>query len=98
MHEVKKVTGFAIENSNSMGHRAKSLCMYISKDKKEWEQVWAVKDLQWRWEVPLTDFHDAGGKLPGKLARYIKLERSHPNFAEPLHMRKVEIYGHEVED
>ncbi len=98
LHELKKVTGFAVENSNSMGHRAKTLSVYISKDKKTWERVWGVKGLQWRWEVPLTDFHDAGGEKPGKWARYIKLDRSHHNFAEPLHLRKVEVYGHEVED
>ena len=98
LHKIKKITGFAIENSNSLGNRAKKLRVYISTDKKKWEQVWAVKDIQWRWEVPLTDFHDAGGKLPGKLARYIKLETFDDYFPKPLHLRKAEIYGHELED
>lgn len=98
LQKIKKLTGFAIENSTSLGGRAETLRVYISKDKKEWEQVWAVKGLQWRWEVPLTDFHDAGGKLPGKLARYVKLETIHDWVPQPLHLRKVEIYGHEVEE
>ena len=98
LHKMKKLTGFAVENSNSLGGQAETLRVYISKDKKEWEQVWAAQDIQWRWEVPLTDFHDAGGKLPGKLARYIKLEIIQDWHPQPLHLRKVEIYGHEVED
>ena len=94
--EIKKVTGFAIENRNILSHFAKTLHVSISTDRENWEQVWKAEEGLPRWEVPLTDFHDAGGKLPGELTRYIKLETKN-HVPAPLHLRKVEIYGHEME-
>lgn len=47
--------------------------VYLFTGTKSWKKVWAAKGTQARWEIPLTDFHDAGGKHPGMSARFIKL-------------------------
>jgi hypothetical protein len=90
--QVKRVTGIAIENRESCSSRAATLSVSISEDAKTWKHVWSAAGDQSRWEFALTDFHDAGGKNPGKSVRYIKLE-TNPEKPDMLHLRKIEVYG-----
>ena len=90
---VQRITGLAIVNRADMNQeRAATLKVSSSEDGKNWKPVWAAAGAQSRWEIPLTDFHDAGGKQPGELIRYLKLE-TRPDHPAALHLRRIEVYG-----
>ena len=89
---VRRITGVAVENREQCADRAATLRVSLSQDGTTWKEVWKADIAMPRWEIPLTDFHDAGGKDPGMPARYIKLE-TRPANPEALHLRRIEVYG-----
>ena len=67
------------------------LILSLSLDGKKWEQVWQAVALETTWQIPLTHFH-AGIDVPGRKARFIKLEtrNDHPR---PLLLQRLRVYG-----
>jgi hypothetical protein len=77
-----------VNRRDGSGFRAAGLTAWISRDGREWEQVWAAGDkAEARWVVPLVD---AAGK--GKRAAWIKLglRSDKPQF---LHLSRVTVHG-----
>lgn len=84
------VTGFVIENRPDE-RRTEGLMLSVSEDGQEWSRVWAAPTWQQVWEVPLT-MTRSGAEVPGRPARYLKLETK-PTKAAPMLLQRVEVYG-----
>jgi len=84
------VKGIEIVNRQDMHqNRARTLTVWVSKDKQEWRQVWKAEKTQDVWEVPVTEFV-AGIQQAGVAARYIKIGLQEKNY---LHLYSVKVYG-----
>jgi alpha-L-fucosidase len=88
--ENKMVNAVVIENT-PRDRRAEGLMMSISKDGKTWETVWKALAWQDKWIATLTRFH-AGINIPGRQARYIRLETKDVS-PRPLLLQRVNILG-----
>ena len=96
----RSVRGILIQHRPGYPARRTATTISLSPDGKQWEQIWkqseaatpadAPSDV---WEIPVTSFV-AGAQLPGKPARYIKIER---NLTTPdaLHLQAVQVFGRE---
>jgi hypothetical protein len=71
--------------------RNTSVIVSLSLDGEKWEHVWTSTDTANIWEIPVTSFV-AGAHVPGKTARYIKIERRLKK-PDALHLQAVKIYG-----
>jgi alpha-L-fucosidase len=87
---VLAVTGVAIENRPGE-RRTQGLALSVSEDGTAWTPVWKAKVAADRWDVPVTQ-KVAGADVPGRPARYLKLETS-PSRPSPLILQRVEVYG-----
>jgi hypothetical protein len=89
------VTGVRVLNRVDAGQagqdRAATLRLSVSKDGKEWQEVWKAGTVEAVWEIPVNDFR-AGAQVPGRKARYLRLEL-HPAKSEYFHLRQVEVWG-----
>ncbi len=88
------VTGVRILNRGDMCQdRAATLRLSVSKDGETWQEIWKADGAAPVWEVPVTDFR-AGAHLPGRKARYIRLE-TRPSTPTFFHLKQVEVWGKE---
>ena len=87
---VKTINLIEVESRPNEGTTA-GLIVSISLDGRKWEQVWRAVSVQELWQVPLTHFH-AGIDVPGREARYIKLETRNDR-PRPLLLKRLRAYG-----
>jgi hypothetical protein len=79
------ITGLLIRNRTDVCQdRATSLRLQVSKDGKNWQEVWTATDLPPAWEIPLLSKNIR--------ARYVRLNTL-PKTPTPLHLQHVEIWG-----
>ena len=76
--QVKK---FVIENRRDLIKRAKTLTIWLSENKEDWDQVWQAKKAKKEWIIELDK---------AQKARYVKIGLTEKT---PLHLNKVRIYG-----
>jgi alpha-L-fucosidase len=87
----RSILGIMIHNREGYPTRKTEVFVSLSSDGKEWEQIWTVADTSDIWEIPVTRFV-AGAHIPGKGARYVKIERRLEK-PDALHLQAVKIYG-----
>jgi len=87
---VKTINLIEVESRPNEATTA-GLIVSLSLDGKEWEQVWRAVAVQELWQIPLTHFH-AGIDVPGRKARYIKLETRNDR-PRPLLLKRLRAYG-----
>jgi hypothetical protein len=63
----------------------------LSEDGQKWEEVWRAKTWEAQWVVPVTRF-DAGNNVPGRPARFIKVETKNEVPMEML-LRRITVFG-----
>jgi alpha-L-fucosidase len=85
------IRGILVCNREGYPGRNTGVVVSLSSDGKKWEQVWSSTDTANIWQIPVTSFV-AGAHVPGKTARYIKIER-HLQKPDALHLQTVKIYG-----
>ena len=88
--KVINVTGLVIENRPGE-RRTEGLTLSISDNAQQWTKVWAAPKWQQTWEVSVTTTQ-AGAEVPGRAARYLKLE-SKPAKPAPMLLNRVGVYG-----
>ena len=87
----QSIRGILIHNREDYPTRKTGVTVSLSVDGNEWEAIWKQTNLDDFWEIPVTRFV-AGAHIPGKDARYVKIER---RLEQPdnFHLQKVKIYG-----
>ncbi|MCX6926023.1 MAG: alpha-L-fucosidase, partial [Verrucomicrobia bacterium] len=88
--EVRTVCGVRIENKTG-DRRSSGLILSLSEDGDKWTEVWKADKWDQSWEAPVTETK-AGAQVPGRQARYLKLELRKPGNSTLL-LRRVEVYG-----
>jgi alpha-L-fucosidase len=85
------VKGILIQHRSGYDYRKTGMITSVSTDGQNWERVWSQEDLGDKLEIPVTSYV-AGAHLPGRSARYIKVERI---LTEPdaLHLHTLKVYG-----
>lgn len=82
----------AIEIVNSpQEKRIDGLIVSVSEDGRNWEKIWHAKTWEATWIIPVTRFH-AGIDVPGRPARFIKLEINAES-PRPLLLNRLAAYG-----
>ena len=89
---VKTLEGVRIENRAGENRNA-GLEVSLSEDGQRWTRVWRAAGVDAYWEFPVTQTV-AGADVPGRPARYLKLEKTSRTPA-PLLLRRIEVYGQE---
>ena len=89
--KARALRGILIKNREGYPERKTGVFVSLSLDGEQWEQVWGATDTADVWEIPMTSFV-AGAHIPGKEARYIKIERRLDN-PDALHLQAVKICG-----
>jgi hypothetical protein len=87
---VKTLNLIEVVNRPNEGTSA-GLIVSLSLDGKTWEQVWHAVAVEQTWQIPLTHFH-AGIDVPGRTARFIKLETRNDR-PRPLLLQRLRVYG-----
>lgn len=87
---VRSVCGVSIDNRNG-DRRSAGLIVALSEDGAAWTEVWRAAAWAQTWDVPVTATN-AGAQVPGRPARYLKLELRNAEDV-PLLLRRVEVYG-----
>lgn len=89
----KHVTGVFIRNADpqNAGDRMATLSASVSRDGKEWTEVWKADQTAASWEFPVTSFV-SGAMRPGREVRYLRLQ-THPAKPAPLLLKQVEIWA-----
>ncbi|MDX6765299.1 MAG: alpha-L-fucosidase [Candidatus Methylacidiphilales bacterium] len=85
------IRGILIHNREGYPTRNTGVMVSMSLDGQTWEPVWTASDTSDIWEIPVTRFV-AGAHIPGKDARYVKIERRLEK-PDALHLQTVRIYG-----
>lgn len=89
------VTGVRVLNRIDAGQAGKdrtaTMRLSVSKDGREWQEVWKAGTVEAVCEIPVNDFR-AGAQVPGRKARYLRLELR-PAKPEYFHLRQVEVWG-----
>ena len=88
--EAKQINAVVIENRPGDA-RSEGLMMSISTDGTTWETLWKASKWEEKWLVLPTQFH-AGITVPGRTARYIRLETK-GNPPRPFLLQRVTILG-----
>jgi len=83
--------GILIQNREGYPERKTGVVVSLSPEGKTWEHIWTATDTADVWEIPVTRFV-AGAHVPGRVARYIKIERRLQK-PDALHLQTVKIYG-----
>ncbi len=86
---VKGVEIINREDGGFYNARARSLTVWISRDKKTWKQVWKATDAKPVYHVKLVRRQ---GIPTGQTTRYIKIGLQQDT-AEYLHLKSIRIYG-----
>ena len=87
---VKTINAVIIDNRPE-DHRSEGLILSVSEDGNKWEEVWKAKEWTASWVVPLTHVF-AGATVPGRKARYIRLETKNDSPRE-LMLQRVAVFG-----
>jgi len=87
---VVSVTGLIIENRPGE-RRTDGLRLSVSQDAQQRTKVWTAPKWQQVWEVTVTTTQ-AGAEVPGRPARYLKLETK-PAKPAPMLLQRVQVYG-----
>ena len=85
------VKGVMIRNRPGFNTRKTGMKLSLSTDGEKWEKAWFAKTHPDTWEISVTSYV-AGAYLPGKKARYLKIERTLTS-ADSLHLQAVKVYG-----
>jgi alpha-L-fucosidase len=88
--QVVNVTALVIENRPGE-RRTEGLALSASEDGQQWTRIWAAPTWHQVWEVPVTTAQ-AGAEVPGRPARYLKMETK-PAKPAPMLLQRVEVYG-----
>jgi hypothetical protein len=88
--EAKQINAVVIENRPG-DSRSEGLMLSISTDGTTWETLWKASKWEEKWLVLPTQFH-AGITVPGRTARYIRMETK-GNPPRPLLLQRVTILG-----
>jgi len=88
--EAKQINAVVIENHPG-DSRSEGLMLSISTDGTTWETLWKASKWEEKWLVLPTQFH-AGITVPGRTARYIRMETK-GNPPRPLLLQRVSILG-----
>jgi alpha-L-fucosidase len=88
--EAKQINAVVIENRPGDA-RSEGLMLSISTDGTTWETLWKASKWEEKWLVLPTQFH-AGITVPGRTARYIRLETK-GNPPRPFLLQRVTILG-----
>jgi alpha-L-fucosidase len=91
--KTANVTGVLIRNTDNHPERMATLRASVSLDGKTWSEIWKAESVEKIWEVPVTTFV-SGVDVPGRPVRFIRLQ-SHPDKADHLLLKQVEVYGKE---
>jgi len=86
-----KVTGVFIRNSENMPELMASLCVSVSINGKDWNEMWKANKNEKSWEVKITEFV-SGANIPGRQVRYIRFQ-THPAKADCLMLKQVEVWA-----
>ncbi len=89
--DKRSVRGIFIQNREGYPERRTGVAVSLSTDGRKWTQIWTASDRLDTWEIPVTSFV-AGAHIPGKEARYVKIERRLEK-PDALHLQTVKIYG-----
>ncbi len=89
--EKRSLRGILIQNREGYPERKAGVVVSLSVDGETWEEIWTSSDVSDTWEIPVTSFV-AGAHIPGRDARYVKLERRLEK-PDALHLRAVRIFG-----
>jgi alpha-L-fucosidase len=87
---VKMVNAVVIEN-RANERRADGLILSISEDGQKWQEIWRAKTWEATWVVPVTRLN-AGANIPGRRARFIRVETRNEAPRELL-LRRITIFG-----
>jgi len=85
------IRGILIQNREGYPERKTGVVVSLSLDGVTWEQIWTATDTSDIWEVPVTSYV-AGAHVPGKEARYLKIERRLDK-SDALHLHSVKVFG-----
>ncbi len=85
------IRGILIQNREGYPTRNTGVVVSLSGDGQSWEEIWTASDTSDTWEIPVTSFV-AGAHVPGKAARYIKIERQLKS-PDALHLQTVKVFG-----
>ena len=87
-------TGLTLRSAAVGGDtRNAGLQVSLSEDGQRWTRVWQAAGVDAVWEFPITQTM-AGAGVPGRPARYLKLEKT-SRTPTPLLLRCIEVYGKE---
>ncbi len=87
---VKMVNAVVIEN-RANERRADGLIVSVSEDGQKWQEVWQAKTWEATWVVLVTHL-DAGANVPGRRARFIRLETKNEAPRELL-LKRLTVLG-----
>jgi alpha-L-fucosidase len=87
---VRNVKAVVIENKPANQH-SEGLILSVSTDGQKWREVWKAESWDLSWTIPLTTY-DAGADVPGRKARYFKVETK-GDTARPLILQRFTAYG-----
>lgn len=90
LQRIKTINAILIENRPG-DRRSEGLIVSISKDGKQWDQIWQAPEWKEKWLVPVNRFH-AGITIPGRNARFIRVETK-GNHPRPLILQRMTILG-----
>ena len=85
------VKGIMIKNTIGDESKRTDTKVSLSDDGSTWSEAWKSSDTADTWEIPVTSYV-AGAYIPGRKARYIKIERNLKN-PDSLHLQSIKIYG-----
>ena len=69
------------------------MILTVSEDGQKWVKAWQAQKWEQKWLALVTRFH-AGMDVPGRPARYVKLETKGET-PRPMLLQRVAIYGDE---
>jgi len=87
---VKTVSAVVIEN-RANERRADGLIVSLSEDGQKWQEVWRAKTWEATWVVPVTNLN-AGANVPGRRARFIRVETKNEAPRELL-LKRITVFG-----
>ena len=90
---VKNIRAVAIHNRPGE-RRTEGLVVSTSADGEQWTEAWRATEWREEWVAMITRFH-AGIEVPGRPARYLKLE-TRGDSPRPLLLQRVTVYGDPV--
>jgi hypothetical protein len=87
---VKTVNAVVVENRDNE-RRTEGLVVSVSEDGQTWQEIWCAKTWETTWVVPVTHV-DAGADVPGRPARFIRVETKNEVPRELL-LKRITVFG-----